>query len=311
MDTDLIASARELARRPNPITSGAPWLPVETAVCLLICIYADPSQLGGTKRRADGTLSQDRVVLAASAALGRTANSVVLRIMNLRSVLTGGERGMNRVSKLDRAVVAAYVHRLDSLVGLVQYVSATVAGIHTVLQALVPNSSARAVGEDTAESDEAATGSDVQRLRSERRGQGLFRTRVLTNYAFGCAFCGLTSQKPTQNSFLLIASHIRPWRDSTPHDRVDPGNGLSLCAIHDRAFDWGFLTVDDTDSDAPRIVASDHARDHYGPPERVDAEILDLHGRSLIHPEAHFQPPRTDHLRHHRENVFERRFRAG
>lgn len=39
---------------------------------------------------------------------------------------------------------------------------------------------------------------------------------------------------------LLIASHIVPWsKDKT--NRLNPSNGLCLSAIHDRAFDQGFI----------------------------------------------------------------------
>jgi putative restriction endonuclease len=41
----------------------------------------------------------------------------------------------------------------------------------------------------------------------------------------------------------VVASHIIPWsaREDT---RVNPENGLCLCAIHDRAFDRGLISVD-------------------------------------------------------------------
>ena len=43
---------------------------------------------------------------------------------------------------------------------------------------------------------------------------------------------------------LLIASHIKPWSVSDPKtERTNPGNGLCLNALHDRAFDRGLITV--------------------------------------------------------------------
>jgi putative restriction endonuclease len=38
---------------------------------------------------------------------------------------------------------------------------------------------------------------------------------------------------------MLLAGHIKPWRDSTPIERLDPRNGLAACPAHDVAFDTG------------------------------------------------------------------------
>ena len=115
---------------------------------------------------------------------------------------------------------------------------------------------------------------------------------------------------PQENSFLLVASHIRPWECSTGHERLDPGNGLSLCAIRDRAFEWGFLTVDDSRPDELTVIASAHAREHYEPDTRVQAAILSLDGGRLHHPRKPFQTPGAAYLEYHRQHVFERRFRS-
>ncbi len=44
---------------------------------------------------------------------------------------------------------------------------------------------------------------------------------------------------------LLIASHIKPWVDSTPEERTDVNNGLLLCPNHDKLFDKGYISFDD------------------------------------------------------------------
>ena len=43
---------------------------------------------------------------------------------------------------------------------------------------------------------------------------------------------------------LLVASHIVPWAQDKAN-RLNPANGLSLSAIHDRAFDQGLITLSD------------------------------------------------------------------
>ena len=41
----------------------------------------------------------------------------------------------------------------------------------------------------------------------------------------------------------MIASHIKPWNKSDECEKTNPQNGLCLNALHDKAFDRGFLTV--------------------------------------------------------------------
>jgi len=69
-----------------------------------------------------------------------------------------------------------------------------------------------------------------------RIGQGIFRKNLL-NYWNGCSFTGCDKND------LLIASHIKPWRDSDNKERLDYFNGLLLLPNYDKLFDKGYLTV--------------------------------------------------------------------
>jgi putative restriction endonuclease len=42
---------------------------------------------------------------------------------------------------------------------------------------------------------------------------------------------------------MLLAGHIKPWKDSTPSERLDPRNGLAAFPAHDAAFDTGLLAI--------------------------------------------------------------------
>lgn len=126
----------------------------------------------------------------------------------------------------------------------------------------------------------------------------------MANYDHACAFCGLRAKKPVQSS-LLVASHILPWRNATDHERLDPANGLALCGTHDRAFDWGFMTLDES----LRIVISHTILEHYEPAPRIEADFLALHGAS-VQRGSDFTPPNAAYLEHHRSQVFDQRFRA-
>nr|WP_237734209.1 HNH endonuclease signature motif containing protein [Serratia fonticola] len=68
-----------------------------------------------------------------------------------------------------------------------------------------------------------------------RIGQGLFRDRVVNLWGH-CAVTGLG------NLSLLRASHIKPWRDSSNQERLDPMNGLLLQPTLDHLFDSGLVT---------------------------------------------------------------------
>lgn len=73
-----------------------------------------------------------------------------------------------------------------------------------------------------------------------RIGQGLFRRRVVQKY--GC--CLITE---IEEPALLVASHIKPWRDcrQDPRECLDPENALLLSPTWDRLFDQGFISFTD------------------------------------------------------------------
>ena len=55
--------------------------------------------------------------------------------------------------------------------------------------------------------------------------------------------CALTGYRDPR---FLVASHIKPWRKSTNHERLDPYNGLLLLPNLDKAFDLGYISFEDT-----------------------------------------------------------------
>lgn len=71
--------------------------------------------------------------------------------------------------------------------------------------------------------------------RQAREGQGKYRERLLDE----CPFCPITM---INESSLLIASHIKPWKDSVEDEKIDPKNGLILSPLYDKLFDKGFIT---------------------------------------------------------------------
>jgi putative restriction endonuclease len=74
-------------------------------------------------------------------------------------------------------------------------------------------------------------------IRKSRIGQGLFRDRLIQLWG-SCSVTGIS------NTTLLRASHIKPWRNSTNLERLDPVNGLLLNPTLDLLFDAGLNTFD-------------------------------------------------------------------
>lgn len=68
-----------------------------------------------------------------------------------------------------------------------------------------------------------------------RIGQGIFRHKLI-EYWHGCAI----SQCPL--TWMLMASHIKPWCQTDNKERLDAYNGLLLLPNYDKLFDLGYIS---------------------------------------------------------------------
>ena len=82
--------------------------------------------------------------------------------------------------------------------------------------------------------DRTIAETDRQALVLARRGQGLFKQRVM-RHERACRITGVTVEEH------LRASHCKPWRNATNEERVDGENGLLLTPSMDHLFDRGFI----------------------------------------------------------------------
>jgi putative restriction endonuclease len=149
--------------------------------------------------------------------------------------------------------------------------------------------------------DDQALDLETERIRAAaaRVGQHVFSQNVLSNCGGICVFCGL---RPSTfgGRRMLLAGHIKPWRDSSHRERLDLSNGLAACPSHDVAFDTGLLTVEydlritlaASLSEAVRVDLL--TRQYYGSPPMLT--VLRL-------PES-AQPPGARYLEWHRRHVF-------
>jgi len=84
-------------------------------------------------------------------------------------------------------------------------------------------------------------------LVNARVGQGIFRSQVLKLWGHRCA----VTHSETLDA--IRASHIKPWRESTDRERLDPDNGFPLMANLDALFDAGLISFE---SSGKLIVSS-------------------------------------------------------
>jgi putative restriction endonuclease len=127
----------------------------------------------------------------------------------------------------------------------------------------------------------------------------VFALDVLSNCGQRCVFCGLNPSAFGARR-MLVAGHIKPWKDSAPSERLDPRNGLAACPSHDVAFDTGLLTVGPalqihvSEALAKAVRGDPLTRQYYGRPPLLE---------SLLLPDD-AQPPARKYLDWHKTNVF-------
>ena len=129
---------------------------------------------------------------------------------------------------------------------------------------------------------------DVYREVKQRGiAQQVFREVLMIAYGGACAICGLTLEA------TLTAAHIVHWRDCKGADRMNPSNGLLLCANHHAMFDAGWLRI--TDTYGIEFVATKRENGEYSAMD--DALARSFHGKKLRLPEAPQLWPDPEKLR--------------
>jgi HNH endonuclease len=92
-----------------------------------------------------------------------------------------------------------------------------------------------------------------KQLIDARRGQGAFRRDLFGKWG-GCSVTGCTVIE------VLRASHIKPWRDASDDERLDPNNGLLLIATLDALFDRGLVSFENNGDMIVSSILQDDAR---------------------------------------------------
>jgi predicted restriction endonuclease len=216
--------------------------------------------------------------------ISRTPSAVAMKLVNFASFDPVQQarqiRGLSNASRADRDIWDEFNANPEQLAfesqqALLQFTSESVNGVVESEPSLLSGPT------------------ESTRLVRTRLVQGFFRDAVLSSYEFKCAICSLDLPE------LLSASHIIPWSKNIER-RADPRNGLSLCAIHDRAFDRGLLSVGESFD----VLLATRARLHSSESRLHLVALLETEGKVLSLPKRFSPDPEA--LAYHREHIFKR-----
>jgi putative restriction endonuclease len=302
---------RLASRRPVP-GKRVIFSPVETLLCLAASFVVNPRQFGGTNvHRAPQPVAE------LARLFSRSPSSVLEKMRNLNGSRPHGARwdvlagarlrdDPAHFSRIYRVLMAAAraegigPDQLPDFLGLEHGGELALLGQEElslpVIEEALHDAFTRMT--DAGEWKEEETEQIV--LGAVRVGQHVFARNVLANCTNRCVFCGFTSPPAPDGKRLLLAGHIKPWKDSSPRERLDPRNGLAACPAHDAAFDKGMITVNGglrihlASSLAHAVQADPLARQFYGRPPLREALLLPTGA----------QMPARKYLDWHRKNIF-------
>lgn len=216
--------------------------------------------------------------------IGRTPGAVALKLNNFASfdpfLQSRGIKGMRNVGRRDREIWDEFTNNWDELIFESEKILAKYQNreVERVLETDIDFAS--------------LTGEERIRRVKTRVNQNFFRQVVLNNYLTRCSICNLNI------SDLLIAGHIIPW-SVNPKERMNPQNGICLCALHDKAFEVGLIGIDTS----YRILLSTELREYRN--EGFYKTYFDSFQNKQINLPEKFLP-RTDFLEYHLSVKFKR-----
>lgn len=135
------------------------------------------------------------------------------------------------------------------------------------------------------ESYEVADSTATRKTRGS--AQKVFAEAVKNNYGYQCAITGIVTRE------FLVAAHIVPWSEDQSI-RLDPSNGICLSLLVDRAFETGYLQIEDD-----LTIRIDW--DKVGDDQVLRSQLESYDGRQLNAPKQ--RAPQPGYLRRRRALV--------
>ncbi|MBB4805682.1 putative restriction endonuclease [Chryseobacterium defluvii] len=167
-------------------------------------------------------------IISFSNLINRTPSSVAYKLVNFASLdpslKARGIKGATNTSKLDKEIWNEFYNHWDILPYeseklLAQFKHITIEQLNHIQESELPKE-----------------GKVKEQIVKIRVNQSFFRSSVLAAYNNTCCITGISQSE------FLIAGHIRPW-GIDEKNRLNPRNGIAINALHDKAFEIGYITI--------------------------------------------------------------------
>jgi len=122
-----------------------------------------------------------------------------------------------------------------------------------------------------------------------------FRENVLRAYGYRCAVCNFDIRIGNQ-TLGLEAAHVK-WHQAGGPSTVD--NGISLCSLHHKIFDYGAFTISQNGS---QVIVSERAHGSSG----FDEILMQYHGKAINPPISPAYTIKDSYIKWHEQEVFKK-----
>lgn len=213
--------------------------------------------------------------------INRTPSSVAYKLVNFASLdpslKARGIKGASNASKADNEIWNEFFNNWDVLPYESEKLLAQFE--HTTVEKLYQ------IPEDSLLKE----GKTREQVVKVRVNQSFFRRSILVAYNNTCCITGIN--KPE----FLIAGHIRPW-GIDEKNRLNPRNGIAINALHDKAFEAGYITITpDYKVKVSPLILKDKNQHNLDFFEKLDNQPIILPSRFL---------PDIEFLKYHNEERF-------
>ena len=257
---------------------GKKWSWEETLIAFDLYSRIPYSKISGTNQE----------VIKTATLLKRKPGAVAKKLFNIAAhdpkQLSRGVSGLAHSSKLDKEIWDKFEENSFKIAVDSKEAISKISGIP--IDQMIENEGDKSIIEMFPYGEEKTVAT------SARIGQYYFRGAVLSAYHRKCCVTGISETK------LLIASHIKPWRDSDiKKERTNPRNGLCLNALHDKAFDQGLITLNDKYEIvlSNKVKTCDMDKDTYN-------WFVSYSGKQIELPEKFL--PDIDFIHYHNDMIF-------
>ena len=155
--------------------------------------------------------------------IGRTSSALTWKLVNFASfdpsLQARGIKGAQNSSKLDKEIWEEFFNNLENLAFESEML------LYKLKHEEMP-----------VEEEEFKEGREKERTVKTRVNQSFFRSTLLASYNNKCCITGISKTE------FLVSGHIVPWSVDSKN-RLNPRNGVLINALHDKAFEYGYITI--------------------------------------------------------------------